>query len=246
MPINSGYEPNIELINTINDELAVLMSQYDLSYNAYIEQSQMSTNDVGVLYKTYMTALDIYNNQLGNYSNTDRDQVLSESKTRMETAETTYNTSVANRTRILAELKTLYSNILAKKTKINTIINKILPSRDVNNAKAKTTIDNIRKKLEELDIKNAELGNFTDEERKAIKLSEAELEGSYSASIIKTESKFSIYILYLLLLIFVAVCLFYIYIVPESGNLDMFMLALGIIVIGYYLYDYFTKKMRMK
>lgn len=243
---NSGYEPNIELINTINDELTVLISQYDASYNEYIVKSQNSTNDVGVLYKTYIDKFDMYREKLQYYSNADRNYVLSELKTQMDTAETNYKTAETYRTSILAELKKLYNVILAKKMEINRIIEKILPSRDRNIAKIDITIAKIRDKLEELDEKNAELGHVTADEQKAIKLKEAELEGSYSASIIKTESKFSIYILYLLLLIFVTVSLFYIYIVPESGNLDMFMLALGIIVIGYYLYDYVTKKNRMK
>ena len=79
-----------------------------------------------------------------------------------------------------------------------------------------------------------------------LKADELELDGQYKTTSLNAESKFSKYILYLILLIFVAGCLFYIYMVPKSGNLDMFMLALGIIIIGYYIYDYVVKKMRAR
>ena len=71
------------------------------------------------------------------------------------------------------------------------------------------------------------------------------LDGSYEATSIQVTEKFSNYILVFLFTAFFIGALCFIFINPDAGNLDMFMLALAIIIIVYYLYEYIQKRRRM-
>jgi hypothetical protein len=71
------------------------------------------------------------------------------------------------------------------------------------------------------------------------------LDGSYEATSIQVTEKFSKYILVFLFTVFFIGALCFIFIKPDAGNLDMFMLGLAIIIIVYYLYEYIQKRRRM-
>ena len=71
------------------------------------------------------------------------------------------------------------------------------------------------------------------------------LEGNYEVSQIKTTGNYSNFILFVLFAIFMVVSLIFIVINPEIGNLDMFMLALALLIVIYYIYEYYTMKKRI-
>ena len=71
------------------------------------------------------------------------------------------------------------------------------------------------------------------------------LEGNYEVSKLKTDGIYSNFILFILIAIFVIGSLVFIVINPEVGNLDMFMLGLAILIIIYYMYEYYTMKKRI-
>ena len=63
---------------------------------------------------------------------------------------------------------------------------------------------------------------------------------------IKATSSFNNYVLYLIYFILFFIALFFILKNPEAGNLDMFMLILGISILIYYVYEYYVMKQRTK
>jgi uncharacterized membrane protein YoaK (UPF0700 family) len=70
------------------------------------------------------------------------------------------------------------------------------------------------------------------------------LDGNYESTTIQAASKFSNFFLVLLITIFFVGALCFIFINPEVGNLDMFMLVLVVIILVYYLYEYIQKRRR--
>ena len=70
------------------------------------------------------------------------------------------------------------------------------------------------------------------------------LDGNYESTTIQVASKFSNFFLVLLITIFFVGALCFIFINPEVGNLDMFMLVLVVIILVYYLYEYIQKRRR--
>ena len=65
------------------------------------------------------------------------------------------------------------------------------------------------------------------------------LDGTYEEEELKTTSKFMRNILYILFAFFVIGCLVMIHFKPTEGKLDMFIMALGVIILVYYVYNYF-------
>ena len=84
---------------------------------------------------------------------------------------------------------------------------------------------------------NTEFVNLTAELNKP-----SELDGNYEVAQIKTTSSFMKKLLYFLLVIIVVGCLVMLKISPTEGKLDMFILGLGVIILVYYIYDYFQKR----
>jgi hypothetical protein len=71
-------------------------------------------------------------------------------------------------------------------------------------------------------------------------------EASRESAHIKANASFNQYIWYLLFIIIFMIALFFILKNPESGNLDMYMLVFCGCIIGYYGYQYYVMKQRMK
>ena len=267
--INSGYETSVVLINKNNAEINDLLAQYKLKYKEYIDLINIEPKPYEDLLKRSITAQVLYNTiknktvpiqdsdtEIETESSAAKDiaseKEIAIAKAIMDKAKDDYNTAYElHKNKINVKkwnLTQLYNTILNKSNAMNSLVS-TLPAKERNNHNSvDSIIGQIRIKLVELDNKKKELETvesiITPEERKAAEYTEEELTAQYDASVFKTESNFSKYILYLILLLFVAGCLFYIYVVPESGNLDMFILTLGLIIIGYYLYDYVKKKMR--
>ena len=271
--INSGYETSVVLINKNNAEINDLLAQYKLKYKEYIDLINIEPKPYEDLLKSSITAQVLYNTiknktvpiqdsdtEIETESSAAKEKmdkekaIMDKAKAIMDKAKDDYNTAYElHKNKINVQkwnLTQLYNTILNKSRVMNSLVS-TLPAKERNNQNSvDSVIGQIRIKLVELDKKKKELETvesiITPEERKAAAYTEEELTAQYDASVFKTESNFSKYILYLILLLFVAGCLFYIYVVPESGNLDMFILTLGLIIIGYYLYDYVNNKMRAK
>jgi hypothetical protein len=119
---------------------------------------------------------------------------------------------------------------------INTLISNILPKGDNN----KMAMDN---NVASLVTKNQEMQYLYDKLQEHL-AEPLKLEGEYEVSKIKTKSIFLTYMFYLIFAIFIVFCLILIYKKPESGNLDMFILALAVIIFVYYLYQHYVKYKR--
>ena len=74
---------------------------------------------------------------------------------------------------------------------------------------------------------------------KAEKEKPNELDGSYEVAEIKTKSNFMKHLLYVLFGLILVGCLIFIHFFPTEGRLDMFILGLGVIVLVYYIYEYY-------
>lgn len=68
------------------------------------------------------------------------------------------------------------------------------------------------------------------------------LDGNYEMTSIRVSSNFSNFILILLFTLFMIGSLIFIFKNPDVGNLDMFILALAVIIFVYYLYEYIQKR----
>ena len=128
--------------------------------------------------------------------------------------------------------------IVADLTEINAIINHILPLTGAYKSQTDASVTTFLNQFEEM---NAEFQVLND----ALKIP-SELDGKYQASHIETASNFSHYILFIILAIFFLGSLIYILKNPDVGNLDLFILALAIVILSYYLYRYIVQKMRQK
>ena len=66
----------------------------------------------------------------------------------------------------------------------------------------------------------------------------------YEEEDLKTNSNFIKNMLYILFALFVIGCLVMIHLNPTEGKLDMFIMALGVIILVYYIYNYFQTRMK--
>ena len=187
-------------------------------YEPSIQLIKKYQTDLTPLFIDYDTKFEIYTNLLKIKTST------SEAK---ETAKT--------------ELEDIKAQIKSKVTAINNIMTTIGPMEQKNRDAVDFNIEKLNDMMEELNVKTAELH----EQENQIK-NEYDFQGNYEASLIKTNSTFYKNIMFVLLMIFAIGCLIFIYASPESGKIDMFILGLAIIIVGYYLYDYIVKKKREK
>ena len=116
---------------------------------------------------------------------------------------------------------------------INTLISNILPKGDNNKMALENNVATLVTKNQEMQYLYDKLQEHLAEPLK--------LEGEYEVSKIKTKSIFFTYMFFLIFAIFIVFCLILIYKKPESGNLDMFILALAVIIFVYYLYQHYVK-----
>jgi len=128
--------------------------------------------------------------------------------------------------------------IILEINEINTLINNILPMIKTNKAQTDASVLSFLNDFEKM---NAEFKALAIELNKPI-----ELEGNYEMTRIKTTANFGHYVLFLICTIFIFGCLIYVFNNPEVGNIDLFILALAVIILAYYLYMYIVMKMRQK
>jgi len=142
----------------------------------------------------------------------------------------------------LAFLK-LRDDIYTEINEIKNLVKTILPNKVNNNAaigsnvfKINETIVQLENAITELDRKTTEAYTNNPDYDPEI------LEGNYQHTTLDVNSKFYHYSAYILFAIFIIASLIYIYINPDETSLDIFMLALSILILLYYIYDYFKRK----
>ena len=133
-------------------------------------------------------------------------------------------------------LNTKRSFIISEINNINSLINRISPRLDENRTKINS---NVSKLINTFNVMNVEFDKLETELEKPV-----ELNGHYEISKMKTSANYGNYIMFLLFAIFIIGCLIYIYKNPEGGNLDMFILGLALIILAYYLYEYYVTKIK--
>jgi hypothetical protein len=126
--------------------------------------------------------------------------------------------------------------ILQEMADVNKLLNSILPKQDDNQFNLNSNIAPLLKQIEELKVTSAELKTLDE-------LPDL-FDANFEITKLTTTSNFNKYILYFLFAAFVVGCLAYITQNPDSGNLDMFILALAILILVYYVYEYLKNKRR--
>jgi hypothetical protein len=139
---------------------------------------------------------------------------------------------------MVSPLDDMRDAIVADFNAINLLINQILPVTDANKTLADASVLTFLNEYQQL---NDNFNVLVAELKKPM-----ELDASYEVSHIKTESNFDHYILYMVGALFFVGSLIYILINPEVGNLDLFILALAILILAYHLYVYISQKIRQK
>lgn len=126
--------------------------------------------------------------------------------------------------------------MLQEITDVNNLLNSILPKQGDNQFNMDSNIAPLLKQMEELKVTSAEL-------KKLDEIPDL-FDANFEITKLTTTSNFNKYILYFLFAAFVVGCLAYITQNPDSGNLDMFILALAILILVYYVYEYLQLKKR--
>ena len=122
---------------------------------------------------------------------------------------------------------------------IKNLVKKTLPSKVTNEAAIDSNVLKINKTIVQLENAITELDRKTTEAYTNNPNYDPEiLEGNYQHSTLYSNSKFYHYSAYILFSIFIIVSLIYIYINPTETSLDIFILALSLLILVYYIYDY--------
>ena len=135
-----------------------------------------------------------------------------------------------------ANIAELDAQITQKINALNSLVSKVAPKGTANRAAIDANYTNILAQYTEMKSKYDEL--LTELQNPEL------LKGNYEVAQLTTNTKYFTYILYIFFTIFIIGCLIYLYMFPEAGNLDMFILALAVIIIVYYTYDVLLKKYR--
>ncbi len=134
-----------------------------------------------------------------------------------------------------ADIDNLYLRINDIATILNNYISSMKPEQDGNNAAISANVATLLQKISDMS------GAFVNINKYNAENDPKELEGNYEVADVKTKSIFMRYIFYILFALFVAGCLIFLYVNPTESKLDMFILALGVIILIYYIYAYFQE-----
>jgi hypothetical protein len=137
-----------------------------------------------------------------------------------------------------SKLTNMGDSIHSQINEIDTLIKTVLPKMYDNEGHKDKIILPLLKQIEELKVTYKKL------EKEAKKPNY--FENKVEAEKIKATSSFNNYVLYLIYFILFFIALFFILKNPEAGNLDMFILMLGISIFIYYAYEYYVMKQRTK
>lgn len=131
------------------------------------------------------------------------------------------------------ELTKLKADINQLAKEINIMLNKISHHAPRNKAAMNTKVSTLLQRNKELQHLYARI------EEKHTEL--ITMDASYHNTRTKTESNLFLYTFYFIIVVFIVGSLMYIYTNPQDGNLDVFILALAVVIFVYYVYDYYKR-----
>jgi len=218
---------NIDLINSYNADLNGLTAQYSITYKKYIDLIKNPPANIATTAQALVRAKAL---NLTTPSTVNAQAVTTADRA-VTDAMNAYNTDVQNREGLITYL---YTKIKALADNINSIINIVSPAEQVNTLEIQKNAVNLVAKVQNM---NDTFANLNAELAKP-----DELDGNYEVAQTKTTSSFMKYFLYMLFAIVVIVCLVMLNLSPTEGNLDKFILALGVSILVYYIYEYFKNR----
>jgi hypothetical protein len=138
----------------------------------------------------------------------------------------------------IANLKTLIDSVYeAIQQLASTIKTNLSAITNLETANVTAISNNVATLIEKIEYMNK---SFTNLNKNIVQ--KDELDGDYEVTQVKTTSSFMKHLFYFILAILVIGCLVLLHIYPTEGNLDMFILGLGVIILLYYIYDYFQTR----
>ena len=222
-PTTEGISVDEKLIG-YNTQLNGLVAQYSYLHDQYITLFQRPPSNIDT---TMRKVTNIYAESIANPSPANTTK-LEEARKEAETANTAYSSVIEN---IKADIDKIYLEISTLSNTINSSLVKLEKKGTVYETSIQTNVNTLLKKIE--DMNKAFINLKTETEKPN------ELDGSYEVSQMKTSSNFMKHLLYILFALLIGGCLIFINIFPTEGKLDMFILGLGVIVLVYYIYDYY-------
>ena len=246
---NPNSTAGADVINRNNIELNGLGAQYGLLYKQYTHLLAYPPARINTLAATASANLVAYNTKqaLATAAATG-----SAAKTTLTNEANDYNTSTlapavaaaaaaasaytSNLTSIKNDIDNIYGQINSKALAIKNALTQISPQENTNRAAVQANAATLVAKIGEMQAAFNALNNDTSGNSII-----TELDGNYEVADVKTKSKFMKNMFYILFAIFVVVCLVMINLSPTEGKLDKFIMALGVIILVYYIYDYFAK-----
>ena len=226
-----------DLLHRKNIELNGLTAQYSIFYNQYTHLISVPPANIITTSQTVLNLLSELNTAR---TITDNSANIIAKELSYDAAVEVAAKAVADYTNAKTSLKStidaLYANILNLATAINTGLKAIQPIETANETRIE---ENVSTLLQTMDEMNQEMIRLTAEQGKP-----KELDGNAEDIEIKTNSKFLKYICYFLFTAFVVGCLIFLNYSPTEGKLDMFILALAVVIAVYYIYDYFQPRMK--
>jgi hypothetical protein len=231
---------NSEIINGYNAELNGLIAQYTLLYNQYTallikRVPSILTTGTGTT-TTSTTTTSTTAPAITTPTSTTRAEIASAAAA-ASTTSTDTNAFSSTLVSIQTAIDALYPQILNMVKKINTAAAQVSAEDTINTSTIKTNAENLLNKINDMNVAFKNLNDYNEQNK-----SHGQLDGIYENTQIETSSSYMKYMLYILFTLFVIGCLVFIYLSPSEGKLDMFILALGVIILVYYIYNYFETR----
>jgi hypothetical protein len=170
------------------------------------------------------------------YNGAEYNDAVNSSASTANTAQDAITAYTEMKDAIKADIDTLYGNIM---TLSNTITASVASSttagtETINRTRIANNVNTLTTKITQM---NAAFEDLRSKQDKPL-----ELEGHFEVAETKVSSSFMKHWLYILFALVVGGCLIFIHMSPTEGKLDMFILALGGIILVYYGYDYFKTR----
>jgi len=146
----------------------------------------------------------------------------------------------------ISSIVKMKNDISMEINEIKNLVKKILPSNVNYKSAIKSNAHRLLKTMDTLDQTIIDI----EKKRKHIAENNPEydeelLEGTYQNMTIDTNAKFYNYSIYLLVILVISIIMLYIYNNPYENGIDSIILFISILILMYYLYDYFNLKQKI-
>ena len=224
----------VDTINAYSAELNGLSAQYMLLFDQYIKIRTNPPANVMMTTQAALTARNAYTNAAATAPNkADLSAAADRAADAVVAAATAYDAMLKS---VQADIATVQTQMTTLESTINTSLQKIAPEEANYVARIQANSANLKNKITEM---NTAFINLNIEK---VATQQEELDGNYEVAELKTSSNFMKHMLYVLFALVVVGCLIHINISPTESKLDLFISALGGIILIYYGYDYFQTR----